>query len=143
MAAYLGFSTSIFESFGVLSSFSVTETIWEKYETFATNKMKDATLKLRGSLYYLKDLSANDAQKELNTLSPLMPVLLHLRKAMEQADKKKFLNYQSIVLEFFETVDFLYFNLQDIADVHSTYEQSKPVLAADWERPEDEHWNNY
>lgn len=31
----LTYSTSILESLGVLSSFNISETIWEKYEEFA------------------------------------------------------------------------------------------------------------
>ena len=42
------YSTSILESLGVLSSFNIAETIWEKYEQFAIPKIKESTVKLRG-----------------------------------------------------------------------------------------------
>lgn len=139
----LTYSTSIFESLGVLSSFSITETIWEKYEKFAIPKIKDSTIKLRGSLYYLKDLKPYEASKELNAISPLIPILLKLRTIIEPIDDREFYEFRTAALDFFDTVDFLYFNLQDIADVHSSYELSKPVLATDWDSNEDDHWNNY
>lgn len=143
MVYNLTYSTSIFESLGVLSSFNIAETIWEKYEKFAIPKIKDSTLKLRGSIYYLKDLTPNEALKELNSISPLIPVLSKLRTVIEPIDDKKFREFRTVALDFFDTVDFLSFNLQDLADVHASYELSKSVLATDWDSNEDEHWNNY
>lgn len=143
MVYSLTFTTNILESLGVLSSFNIAETIWEKYEKFAIPKIKDSTIKLRGSLYYLKDLSPNEASKELNSISPIIPVLSKLRTVIEPIDNREFRDFKIAALDFFETVDFLYFNLQDIADVHSFYDLSKQVLASDWGSNEDEHWNNY
>ena len=143
MVYKLTYSTSIFESLGVLSSFSISETIWEKYEKFAIPKIKESTIKFRGSLYYLKDLTPNEASKELSSISPLIPVLSKLRTAIEMIDESAFHEFRTVAMDFFDTVDFLYFNLQDIADVHSSYELSMPVLATDWDSNEDEHWNNY
>lgn len=143
MVYNLTYSTSIFESLGVLSSFSISETIWEKYEKFAIPKIKDSTIKLRGSLYYLKDLTPNEVSKELNSISHLIPVLSKLRTVIEPIDDREFHEFRTAALDFFDSVDFLYFNLQDIADVHSSYELAKIVLATDWDSNEDEHWNNY
>ena len=143
MVYELTYSTSIFESLGVLSSFSISETIWEKYEKFAIPKVKESTIKLRGSLYYLKELTPSEASKELNSISPLIPVLSKLKTVIEPIDDREFHEFRTVALDFFDTVDSLYSNLQDIADVHSAYELSKPVLATDWDSNEDEHWNNY
>ena len=143
MVYNLAYSSSIFESLGVLSSFNIAETIWEKYEKFAIPKIKDSIIKIRGSVYYLKDLTPNEASKELNSISPLIPVLSKLRTVIESINDREFHDFRTVAFEFFDTVDFLYFNLQDIADIHSSYELSKPVLATDWDSNEDEHWNNY
>lgn len=143
MVNSLTYSTSIFESLGVLSSFNIAEAIWEKYEKFAIPKIKDSTMKLRGSLYYLKELTPKDAAKELNSIAPLMPVLSKLRNLIEPIDDKEFLDFKNAGLEFFDTVDFIFFNLQDIADIHNSYELSKPVLVTDWDSNEDDHWDNY
>ncbi len=143
MVHNLTYSTSIFESLGVLSSFNITETIWEKYEKFAISKIKDSTLKLRGSLYNLKELSPVEASNELNAVSPLILILSKLKTAIERIDDRKFDEYKTAALDFLELIDFLYSNLQDLADTHSSYELSKPVLATDWDGREDEHWNNY
>ncbi len=143
MVHNLTYSTSIFESLGVLSSFNITETIWEKYEKFAISKIKDSTLKLGDSLYYLKELSPVEASNELNAISPLIPIFSKLKTAIECIDDRKFDEYKTAALDFLELIDFLYSNLQDLADTHSSYELSKPVLATDWDSREDEHWNNY
>jgi len=58
MAYTLSYTTSIWESLGILSGFIIAET-WEKYEKFAIPKIKDSTIKLRGSIYFLKDLTPN------------------------------------------------------------------------------------
>lgn len=143
MVYNLTYSTSILESLGVLSSFSISETIWEKYVEFAIPKIKETTLKLRGSLYYLKDLTPSQAAKEADSISSLIPILVKLQTLIAPIDEIKFREFKIAALDFFETVDFLYANLQDLADVHSSYELSKPVLATDWDSKEDEHWNNY
>lgn len=143
MVYNLTYSTSIFESLGIISSFNLTESIWEKFEKFAIPKIKDSTITLRGTIYYLKDLKPDEALKELNSISPLIPILSKLRADLESIDEKEFLEFKTVALAFFETVDFLYFNLQDIADIHSSYQLSKPVLTVDWDSSEDEHWNNY
>lgn len=143
MVYNLTYSTSILESLGVLSCFNITETIWEKYEKFAIPKIKESTVKLRGSLYYLKDLTPTQAAKEATSISSLILVLAKLRTVIEPIDDRAFKEFKISALDFFDTVDFLYSNLQDIADIHSSYELSKPVLATDWDNNKDEHWNNY
>ncbi len=143
MVYNLSYSTNILESLGVLSSFNIVESIWEKYEKFAIIKIKDSTVNLRGALYYLKDLSPSQAAKEMNAISPLIPVLSKLRTVIEPINSSEFHDFKIAAMDFFDTVDFLFANLQDIADIHSSYEASKPVLATDWDRNEDEHWNNY
>lgn len=137
----LTYSTSILESLGVLSGFNIAETIWGKYEKFAIPKIKESTLMLRGSLYYLKDLTPDQAAHEATSISSLIPVLAKLRSVIEPIDDNRFNEFKSAALDFFETVDFLYTNLQELADIHSSYELSKPVLASDWDSIEDEHWN--
>lgn len=137
------YSTSIFESLAVLSSFSISETIWEKYEKFAIPKIKDSTIKLRGFLYYLKDLSPKEADEEIVSLIPFIPVLSKLKTQIEPINNIEFQEFRSAALDFFDAIDFLYVNLHDVADVHSAYELSKPVLACDWESKEDAHWDNY
>lgn len=143
MVYSLTYSTSILESLGVLSSFNIAESIWKKYEQFAIPKIKDSTIKLRGSLYYLKDLTPSQADKELTAIRPLMPVLSKLRAIIEPIDDRDHRDFRSTALDFFDTVDLLFANLHDLADVHSSYEMSKPVLATDWDSSEDEHWDNY
>ena len=136
-------STSIFESLGILSSFNIAETIWESYENFAIPKLKESTIKLRGSIFYLKELKPNEALNELNSIKPLIPILAELKKKIEFVDDKNIQEFRNTAKNFFDTVDYLFHNLQDISDVNSSYEFSKPVLAKDWDSNEDQHWDNY
>lgn len=143
MDYHLTFSASIFESLGVLSSFSIAETVWEKYEKFAVPKIKESTIKLRGSMYYLKDLTPDQAVNEANAVSAFIPILAKIRTVIEAVDNGAFEEFKNAAVDFFNMVDFLYSNLQDMADIHGPYELSKPVLATDWDSIEDEHWDDY
>lgn len=137
------FSSSIFDALGVLNSFSISETIWRKYENFAITKLNESTLKIRGTVYFLKDLTADEAKQELNLLNQLIPILSKLRSAVESNKDENLINFKTAVSSFFDSVDLLFFSLRDAAEVNSSYELSLPVLSEDWVNEKDEHWNNY
>ena len=99
------YSTSILESFGVLSGFNLAENIWDKYEQFAIPKIEESTIKLRGSLFYLKEISPKEALTELTILDQIIPILLKLRINLETIDTKEFRNFRKVAIEFFDTVD--------------------------------------
>lgn len=139
----LTYSTVILDTFGVLSSFNFADKIWEKYEQYAIPKIEDATLKVRGSMFYIKDMSPKQAEKELKSLNQLIPILHQFQGVFEANDNHDFKRFKKTVLEFFEALDLLHDNLQDVAQVHSSYKQSIPVLADDWDSREDNHWDNY
>jgi len=143
MIHHLTYSTNILDTLGVLSSFSYAETIWTEYENYAIPKIEDATLKLRGSLFYVKDLTSKQAQKELKSLDQIIPILCKFRSLLEPVGDKKFEHFKNTAIEFFGTVDQLYDNLQDFAQIHNSYEMSIPVLAGDWDSKEDDHWDKY
>lgn len=143
MVNTLSYPAVIFDSIGVLSSFSVTETVWNTYEKFALQKIKDSTFILRGSLYYLRNLTQREASEVFKSIFPLIPALSELRMLIEHLENKEFNEFRHAALEFFETVDLLFRNLQDITDLHSSYESSGDILAEDWDSTIDEHWNNY
>ena len=62
---------------------------------------------------------------------------------IEPIDDREFQNFKIAALEFFDTVDFLQDNLQDIASIHSSYEMSLATLSEDWDSKQDQHWDNY
>lgn len=143
MVLQMSYSNGIMESLGVLSGFGVADAIWERYEQFAIPKLKESTVKLRGSLYYLKSLTPKAATKEMRSLEPLLPVLVKLSKAMEEEDDKAFQAFKSAATEFIEVVNLLYESLEDIAEPGGSYRASMPVLATDWNSQEDQHWDKY
>lgn len=143
MVHNLTYSTNILDTFSVLSSFNLAESIWDKYEKYAIPKIEDATIKLRGSLFYIKDLTPKQAEKELKTLNQIIPVLYTSKEMLSSIEDKEFQSFKNTAIEFFDTVDLLHDNLQDIAKIHSFYEMSMSVLSEDWESKEDQHWDNY
>lgn len=143
MVHNLTYSTNILDTFSVLSSFNLAESIWDKYEKYAIPKIEDATIKLRGSLFYIKDLTPKQAEKELKTLNQIIPVLYTSKEMLSSIEDKEFQSFKNTAIEFFDTVDLLHDNLQDIAKIHSFYEMSMSVLSEDWDSKEDQHWDNY
>jgi hypothetical protein len=137
------YSASIFESLGVISGFNVAESIWEKYEKFAICKVKESTIKIRGSLYYVKEFSPARVERELNSIRPILLVLGKLRSKIKNNNDPDLIEFKRAVMDFFETVDVLCQSLEDLATSNSEFELSKPVLAVDWDSKEDDHWDNY
>lgn len=143
METGLSLSTSIFESFGAISGFSFVKGIREKYEAFAVSKIQDASLKLTGAQHFLKEMTPGQARRELDLIEPFTPVLKDLRYSVDNIDRKEFPLLVKAAGDFFEAVDLIIVGLHDVAEIHSSYETSLPVLAHDWDSQEDEHWNNY
>ena len=135
--------TNIIDALGILAFINVTETIWEKYEKYVIGKIKDATLKLRGALFYIKELTPAEAQKELDTLNTFMPTFNKLKAAIKNIDNPQLEQIKRTAMEFFKTIDLMQEHLQDIAQAHAAYEMSIPVLAVDWDSEEDNHWDEY
>ena len=88
MVHHLTYSTNILDTFSVLSSFNFAESIWDKYEKYAIPKIQDATIKLRGSLFYIKDLTPKQAEKELKSLNQIIPVLYKSKEMLSSIDRK-------------------------------------------------------
>lgn len=139
----LTYSTNILDTIGVLSSFSFAEPIWTKYEKYAIPKIEDATLKIRGSMFYIKDLTPKQAEKELKSLDQIIPIFCKLKSMLESIDDREIKHFKDTAIEFFDTVDLLHDNLQDVAQIHHSYKMSMPVLAGDWDSKEDDHWDKY
>lgn len=143
MAHSLSYSTSILDTFSILASFSPAGVIWDKYEKYAIPKIEDATLKIRGSLFYLKDLTPKQAEKELKSLDKIILVLNKYKDMLYSIDDKEYIHFKNVTIEFFNTIDLLHNNLMDIANVHASYELSINTLSKDWDSEEDQHWDNY
>lgn len=143
MVYNLTYSANIFDTLGVLSSFSLTETIWTKYEKYAIKKLEESTLKLRGVLFSIKELSTEQADKELEILHQLIPIFSKLKDKIEPINDADFRNFKNAAIEFFNIVDLLYDNFHEVAQFHDSYQMSIAVLANDWDSKEDDHWDKY
>ncbi len=139
----LAFSNGILDTFSVLSSFNLANAIWSNYERYAVPKIEESTIKLRGSLFYIKDLTPTQAKKEIIYLEQVLPLFSSFKEKFENIEGEDFRRFQKTVLEFYEAIYLFYNNLQDIANVNDSYFISHEVLGKDWERSEDDHWDNY
>jgi hypothetical protein len=143
MLQNLMYTGNILETFTVLTSFNFGKNIWESYEKFALPKLEDATIKLKGILFDINKISPQQAQVELQALDQLIPIVQQIKTIIESIDDKKFYTFKEKSLEYLDTVELLYSNLQEIAHTHFCYQASIPVLSKDWDSVEDEHWDNY
>ncbi len=94
-------------------------------------------------MFYVKDLTPKQAKKELKSLDQVIPILFKFKSTLEPIDDQEILSFKETAIEFFNTVDVFYYTLQEVAQVHSSYEMSLPVLGQDWDSKEDTHWDNY
>jgi chemotaxis regulatin CheY-phosphate phosphatase CheZ len=143
MEPNLGYKNNILDGLEVFSSFKLPNSIWDVYEKHAMAKIDDAILKLRGTQYYIKELTPDQAKQELNTLNPIVEVLFDLQKRIEEINDEYFQSFKRKAAEFCQVVEDVYEDLQDIAEEHAAYFLSGPVLEKDWNQPEDDHWDNY
>ena len=139
----LSLSTNLFETLSVLSSFKLTESIWDSYESFAISKISDSTLKLRGAMHYLKELTPSQAAKELKLINNMMPIIQQLNTMILKVNHTELAMFKNEVAEFIETIEHLRFQLNEIKDEQNSYLISSQVLEQDWLREEDNHWDNY
>ncbi|OQX21828.1 MAG: hypothetical protein BWK75_02275 [Candidatus Altiarchaeales archaeon A3] len=137
------YSNTLLETISVLNTFSLSKFVWKKYEKFAIPKIEDSTIKIRGTFYYLNNLKPKQAEQELRTLNQFEPLLSQLKQQLELIDDAEFLKFKKTALDFFTALEEITDTLNEITDIHSAYKRSIPVLAKDWDSPEDNHWDNY
>ncbi|PKP61059.1 MAG: hypothetical protein CVT88_01140 [Candidatus Altiarchaeales archaeon HGW-Altiarchaeales-1] len=137
------YSNTLLEMISVLNTFSVSKFVWKKYEKFAIPKIEDSTIKIRGTFYDLNNLKPKQAEQELQTLNQFKPLLYQLKQQLELIEDMEFLKFKNTALDFFTTLKEITDTLNEITDIHSSYKRAMPVLAKDWDRPEDNHWDNY
>ncbi len=139
------YSNSLLETMGILNvnTLRLSKFIWEKYEKFAIKKLENYTVKIRGTYYYLNNLTPKQAQHELETLKQFEPLLSPFKQQLESIDRNEFVKFRNTAMDFFNALEDVTHALTEIADVHSSYKSSIPTLAKGWDSKEDEHWDNY
>lgn len=143
MAVSIGFSNSIIEPMGFLSGFNVSQTIWDRYQSFAIPKIMESTMKLRGALSYVKDFSPKQAAEELERISDIVAILHDLRLSVSAVQAPGFNAFRKAAMDFFDAVDELQNALEDIAEVHYSYRLSVVAFSEDWGSESDQCWDNY
>jgi len=108
MVTDITYSTNLFESLGVLNNFNLTENIWNKYEKIAVRKLESTTLKMKGILFSIDDISLEQAIKEHEMLCDFIPVFSDLRKKIKQNNNDEIRRFKSVAIHFFDTYDLLY-----------------------------------
>jgi hypothetical protein len=66
-----------------------------------------------------------------------------LKNRIEKIEEECFQSFNHKAAEFCPVAEELHEDLQGIAEEHTSYQLSRPVLEKDWDQPEDEHWDDY
>lgn len=142
MAHTLTYKNNILDALGALNVLSLPESIRSVYEKYVTDKIDEAVLKLRGAQYYVQGFSPENARQELETLKPLLDILLDLKGKFEEKQEAP-PELKVKITALCEVMEELYEDLQDIGEYKAPYNLSQPVLGKDWDRSEDDHWDDY
>lgn len=131
MVHNLTYSASIFNTLGVLSSVSFTETIWSKYEKYAVKTLKKSTYKFKELLSSVDKLSINELIKQFEILDQLMPVLNKQRENIEPINDTHFRNFKNAAIEFFNIVDLLFDTVHTEIHKHPYNDETLAALEED------------
>lgn len=134
---------SLFETFGAIGSFSLSQMVWSKYEKFAVPKIEAGTVSLRGAMSYFNGLSEAEAHKILDSFGSLIETLASIEPQIREIEDDKFSHFRNAALEYFDTLKQAQELLFETAYPHYSYQMSEKVLAEDWDTPENDIWDNY
>lgn len=139
MSITLTHSTGIFDAFISISSFSMGEMFWEKYQKHTIPKIKQSIMTIKGARSMVKDLTPKQAKKELAALDKIKPAVLKVWKDVEKINQNDFTHFKNETIAFFEELNLLYTALQDIAFPESynklidkTFEKEAESEIVDW-----------
>jgi len=136
MLSNLTYSTNIFNTLGILTSYSFTETVWKSYGEFAIAKMEEGILKLQGSIYSVDELDINKLVKEYESLNELNPVLAKIRGEIETIDRVEFRSFKDTSIKFFKTVDLLFETIHTEIHKHPYNDETLAALEENTEKLE-------
>lgn len=143
MQLALGQSTIFFDLLSVLSSLSLPKNLLRGVEQKAIERMEQVTLEIRGVLYTLHDVEPDEAKKALAELKPLTAYVSKVRQLAAEINDPDLGPLATAAMTLIEVLGELIERLAEAASVHSAYVASMPVLAQDWDDPENDHWDNY
>lgn len=143
MNVSLTLENSLFETFGALGSFNLSQMIWSKYEKFAIPKIEAGTVSLRGTMSYFNALPEVEARKLLESLESYIEVLASVESQIMAIDDNEFSRFRNATLEYFATLQQAQELLFETAHPHFSYQMSEQVLAEDWNAPENDIWDKY
>ncbi len=134
--------SDLFETLGILSISSVQNDFLNEFKNLAITKLEEETLKIRGSLYYVKKLDPKDAKELKDIIQKRLNILSDIQKKIELLSDLKYNDFKVAALDYIDAIHTLYSYLEDVTDIHSSYLISHNILE-DWNEPENDHWDNY
>jgi len=142
MNVFAQIENDLFETLGILSISSVQKVFLDKFKKRAITKLEEETLKIRGSLFYIKNLNPKEANELKDITQKTINILSDIQKKIEILSDLEYNDYKVAVFDYIDAVHTLHSYLEDVTDIHNSYLISHNVLD-DWNEPENDHWDNY
>lgn len=133
-----------FESISSISNFTIYDTVWKRYVTFALPKINKAIAVLKQDKHNLKLLTLEEAQLQLKELVPIVVILSKFKedmKAINETDKQEFITKSLELINEIETTAEM---LEDFAAPNHYYNLfCQSSSQDDWNDPLNDHWDKY
>ena len=126
----------------LLSSFSFGRLIWRWYEPIAIAQLKKCKQKILETAKNHKNISIQNAKKELKTVDKLVEWLEKTKIYLDILKQEPLFNqfYQEFIAVYHAFLD-IQLDLEDASEPHYYAQLSQSVIQDDKE--EDEYWSNY
>lgn len=136
-------SSVLIESMGYLYASTMGELMWNNYSLYLIPRLEELSSILKNHAENVKELEYGQAASELAMVKNLIPLLDKLQSDIEESDLQNREVFRVTASNFFDSVKLLCQAIEEKAEMHYTYIASKSILAEDWDRPEDDHWDTY
>jgi hypothetical protein len=133
----------ILESLDLISGYSHSPNFRQKSFIGMLPLIVKSSAELKNQITHLSDLSPQEAGQQMNQLIPLMSLVSNLQKEILLLEDSSNSDSKKDILDYLADIQLYYLKLQEKTQVSDSYKLSEAVLAEDWNRVEDAHWDNY
>ncbi len=133
----------ILESLGLISGYSHSTDFRQKSFIGMLPVIVKSSAELKNQIKHLSDLSLQEAGQQMEQLIPLMSLVSNLQREILLWEDNSYGDSKKNILDYLADIQLYFQKLQEKAQVSDSYKLSEAVLAEDWNRVEDAHWDNY
>jgi hypothetical protein len=133
----------ILESLGLISGYSHSPDFLQKSFIGMLPVIVKSSAELKNQIRHLTNLPPQEAGQQMDQLIPLMSLVSNLQKEILQLEDNSYGDAKKNILDYLADIQLYFLKLQEKAQASDSYKLSEAILAEDWNRVEDAHWDNY